>query len=90
MAVWVSPLFLSLLLEMISGLPVLPPWIPEVHRKKMAKEVVSVSVKHSLLIMATTEYLSSFCCSPPVKQLLLAQLLLSLQIVVQLEPGSED
>ena len=43
--------------------------------------------------MATTEYLSSFCCSPPVKQLLLAQLLLSLQLVVQLlllEPGSED
>ena len=30
-----SPFFLSLLLEMMSGLPSLPPWLPEAHRQKL-------------------------------------------------------
>ena len=43
------------LLEMINWLPFLPPWIPDVHKTEMAKEVISVSVKKSLLIMAATQ-----------------------------------
>ena len=90
MAVWVSPLFLSLLLEMISELPFLPLWIQEVHRKKMAKEVMSISLKHSLIIMAAMQFFIKFLLQHSVKQPLLAKRFLSLQLVVQLEPDSED
>jgi hypothetical protein len=47
-----SPFFFSLLLEMMSGLPSLPPWLPEAQRQKFEKEVMSISVMHSLLTMA--------------------------------------
>ena len=93
-----SPSFLSLLLEIISGLPSLPSWIPEAHRQKMVKEVMSVSVKHSLLTMAATHsfvnfLLQLFTPKHSVKHLLLAKPILSLQLVVQLillKPGQED
>ena len=93
-----SPSFLSLLLEIISGLPSLPSWIPEAHRQKMVKEVMSVSVKHSLLTMAATHsfvnfLLQLFTPKHSVKHLLLAKPFLSLQLVVQLillKPGQED
>ena len=78
------------MLEMISGLPFLPLRIPEVDRKKMAKEVMSISVKHSLVVTAATQFFIKFLLQHSVKQLLLAKVFLSLQLVVQLEPGSED
>ena len=55
-----SPSFLSLLLEIISGLPSLLSRIPEAHRQKMVKEVMSVSVKHSFLTMAATHSFVNF------------------------------
>lgn len=93
-----SPFFLSLLLEMMSGLPSLPPWLPEAHRQKFEQEVMSVSVMHSLLTMAGNQSFITFILnfsSPDhsVKQVLLAKPFLSLQLVVQLllqQPGQED
>ena len=93
-----SPFFLSLLLEMMSGLPSLPPWLPEAHRQKFEQEVMSVSVMHSLLTMAGNQSFITFILnfSSPnhsVKQVLLAKPFLSLQLVVQLllqQPGQED
>ena len=55
-----SPFFLSLLLEMMSGLPSLPPWLPEAHRQKFEQEVMSVSVMHSLLTMAGNQFFITF------------------------------
>jgi hypothetical protein len=84
-----SPFFLSLLLEMMSGLPLLPPWLPEAHRQKLEQEVISVSLMHSLLTMARkisfiTFILNFFSPDHSVKQVPLANPFLSLQLVVQL------
>jgi hypothetical protein len=93
-----SPFFLSLLLEMMSGLPSLPPWLPEAHRQKLEQDVMSVSVMHSLLTMAGNQSFITFILNflstyHSVKQVLLAKQFLSLQLVTQLllqQPGQED
>ena len=56
----------------------------------MAKEVMSISVKHSLLITAAIQFFIKCLLQHSVKLLLLAKVFQSLQLVVQLEPGSED
>ena len=51
---------------------------------------MSISVKHSLLITAAMQFFIKCLLQHSVKLLLLAKVFLSLQLVLQLELGSED
>ena len=93
-----SPFFLSFMLEMLSGLSVFAPLNIEDHTQELDQEVMCVSVMHSLFNMASNQpficfILNFFIPDHPVKQVLLAQPFLSLQLLVQLilqQPGQED
>ena len=58
-----SPNFLHLLLEIMAGIPPLPHWITEQQKQKVEGEIMSISVKHSLLNMAATSTFLDFLLS---------------------------
>ncbi len=59
-AVGKSASFLLLLLEVFTGLPDCPGWVPDVARRKLIGDILSPNIKHNLVTIATQEPFLSY------------------------------
>jgi len=93
-----SPHYLYLLLEMIAQMPAFPPWMTDAQKQKVEGDVMSISVKHSLLSKAASpafiDFLLGFLIlKNPVREILLSKPFPSLQVVIHLllqHPDQEE